>query len=339
MNNKITIYDLAKELNTTASTVSRAFINHPRISMKMKERVWALAKEKDFYPDSVASQLRTGKGSVIGVIVPRISRQFFSSVIESIENVANKAGYSILVAQSHEKWQTEKSIVRTMLAKKVDGFAISLAADTVDYKHLHSIINKGVPVVFFDRVPLVWQVNNVRLDDYQGAYDAVKHLIEQGCHRIAHLAGPQGISVYQQRQAGYLQALREADLPCPDELIFPNTITMKAGIEATKKIIAMSDRPDAIFSAGDYSAMGAIKVLKNNNIRIPDEIAVMGFANEPFDEFVDPPLSSVDQRDTEMGQQVAEMLLKEMGTIVTERQPHEIILEPHLIIRKSSLKK
>ena len=337
MNNKITIYDLARELNTTASTVSRAFQDHPRISKKMKEAVWALAKEKDFYPNAAACQLRTGKGSVIGVIVPRIGRSFFSSLIGSIESVVNQAGYSVLVAQSHEMWVKEKLAIHAMM-QKVDGLAISLAAETIDYKHLDQIVSEGMPVVFFDRIPLFRHVNNVRIDDYIGAYDAVKHMLDRGCRKIAHLAGPQGISVYQQRQMGYVQALTEANISIEEQLIYQCGITMESGIKAAEKILAMppEERPDAVFSSSDNSAIGMIKTLKNNNIRIPEDIAVVGFGNELFDEFVDPSLTSVDQRNIEMGIEVAKMLLEQMKTKASERKTKEVVLKPRLIIRKSS---
>ncbi len=339
MNNRITIYDLAKELNTTASTVSRAFQDHPRISKKTKEAVWALAKARGFQPNSVASQLRTGKGSVIGIIVPRIGRSFFSSLIGSIESVVNEAGYSVLVAQSHEMWTREKIVLQTMV-QKVDGLAISLAADTIDYHHLDQVIDTGMPVVFFDRIPLFRHVNNVRIDDYIGAYDAVKHVISRGCRRIAHLAGPQGISVYQQRQMGYVQALKEENMVVDEHLIYQCGITLEAGMVAAEKILSLpvADRPDAVFSSSDNSAMGMIKVLKNNGIRIPEDMAVVGFGNELFDEFVDPSLSSVDQRNIEMGSEVAKMLLGQMKTAVSERKTKEIVLKPRLVVRKSSEK-
>ena len=339
MNNNITIYDLAKELSTTASTVSRAFQDHPRISRKMKEKVWSLAKERGFQPNLAASQLRTGKGRVIGVIVPRIGRSFFSLLIESIENVVNEAGYSVLVAQSHELWEKEKQVLQAMM-QKVDGLAISLAADTIDYQHFDQAIEKGMPIVFFDRIPLFRHVNSVRIDDYAGAYDAVKHMIDRGCKRIAHLAGPQGISVYQQRQMGYVQALKEAGIPISEQLVYQCGITLEAGTKAAEQILSLplDERPDAVFSSSDNSAMGLFKSLKNNNIKIPEDIAVVGFGNELFDEFVDPMLSSVDQRNVEMGIEVAKMLLEQMNLPIADRKVKDIVLKPQLIVRKSSEK-
>ncbi|WP_455496916.1 LacI family DNA-binding transcriptional regulator [Coprobacter sp.] len=336
---KITIYDLAKELNTSASTVSRALQNHPRISEKMKKAVQELAEKRNYHPDPVAHHLRTGKGSVIGVIVPRIDRHFFASVIGGIESVAHAAGYGVLVSQSNERWEDEKSIVKTMIAKKIDGLAVSLASETTDYKHFDSIISRGVPVVFFDRVPLTQKSSCVKIDNRSAAYDAVMHLVEQGCRRIVHLSGPQAISVYKDRQEGYEQALSDSGIKVDSSLIFENSITLVTGEAAGKEILNMTQLPDAIFSAGDYSAMGVMHVLKRNGIRIPEDVAIVGFANEPFDSFVDPPLTSVDQMNKKMGEAVAEVLLKEMAYDPENRIWENRILEPKLIIRESSLKK
>ncbi|CDD89318.1 LacI family DNA-binding transcriptional regulator [Coprobacter fastidiosus] len=336
---KVTIYDLAKELNTSASTVSRALQNHPRISEKMKKAVSELAEKMNYHPDPVAHHLRTGKGSVIGVIVPRIDRHFFASVIGGIESVAHAAGYSVLVSQSNERWEEEKNIVKTMLAKKIDGLAISLASETTDYKHFDAVISRGVPVVFFDRVPLDKRSSCVRIDNRTAAYNAVMHLIKQGCTRIVHLSGPQAISVYKDRQDGYVQALIDSDIRVDSSLIFENSITLATGEKAGEKILEMPVLPDAIFSAGDYSAMGVMHVLKKNGVKVPEDIAIVGFANEPFDSFVEPPLSSVDQVNKKMGETVAEVLLEEMSVEPENRKWVDKVLDSSLIIRESSIKK
>lgn len=338
MMRKVTIYDLARELNTSASTISRALQNHPRISDKMKTAVKELAAKMNYHPDPVAHHLRTGKGSVIGVIVPRIDRHFFASVIGGIEGVAHDAGYSVIISQSNERCEDEIAIVRAMAAKKIDGLAVSLALNTVDYAHFEAIISRGIPVVFFDRVPLRSLSSQVELDNCSAAYDATTHLLKQGCRRIVHLAGSQDISVYRQRQEGYRKALYDAGIAEDETLIIPDSITLVAGEEAGYKMLKMDPMPDAIFSAGDYSAMGAMHVLKKAGLRIPQDVAIVGFANEPFDSFVDPPLSSVDQMNREMGQSVAQLLLKEMSEKADERITENIVLQAHLMERESSQK-
>lgn len=335
---KVTINDLAKELNTSASTVSRALQNHPRISAKMKAAVLELAKKMNYHPDPVAHHLRTGKGFVIGVIVPRIDRHFFASVIGGIESIAHENGYSVLVSQSNERYDDEKAIVKTMMSKKIDGLAVSLASETIDYKHFETAISAGIPVVFFDRVPLEPISSMVEVDNFQASYDAVQHLISQGCRRIAHLSGPMTLSVYRKRKEGYIKALEDAKIPVEDELILENSITLVTGEEAGLKILNMKNRPDGIFSAGDYSAIGVMHTLRNGGLRIPQDISVVGFANEPFDSFVDPPLTSVDQKNREMGKNVAELLLKKMNHESEMEHRECILLQPDLVKRESSLK-
>ena len=334
---KITIYDLAKELGTTASTVSRALQNHPRISSKTREAVLALAKKHNYHIDPVAQHLRTGKGSVIGVIVPRIDRHFFATVIGGIENVAHEKGYSVIVSQSHERYEDEKAIVRLMASKKVDGLAVSLASATEDIRHFEGFLSGRTPVVFFDRVPNDTSVCRVQVDNFEAVYRSVQHLLEQGCRRIAHFAGPQNLSVYTQRREGYLKALSDARLPILPELIFENTITSTAGEEAGEAIFQMINRPDGIVSAGDYSAVGAMHVLRSRGVVIPDDIAIVGFANEPFNAYIEPALSSVDQATLTMGNEVARLLLELMDTPQEERVAKQIILATQLIERRSSL--
>ncbi|MCP9612129.1 LacI family DNA-binding transcriptional regulator [Coprobacter tertius] len=335
---KVTIYDLAKELNTSASTVSRALQNHPRISVKMKAAVLELAEKMNYHPDPVAHHLRTGKGLVLGVVVPRIDRHFFSSVIGGIESVAYANGYGVLVSQSNEKYEDEKSIVKTMMAKKIDGLAVSLASETIDYSHFENVMKNRIPLVFFDRVPLSHVSCTVEVDNFTAAYKVVCHLISQGCKRIAHLAGPLSISVYRQRYEGYLKALEDSGLKMMPELIIENSITLVTGEAAGIKILDMHVRPDGVFSAGDYSAIGLIHALKDGGLSVPEDIAVVGFANEPFDSFVDPPLSSVDQRNNEMGKNVAELLLSKIADPDNMHSIEHMVLDTNLVVRKSSLK-
>lgn len=339
---KVTIYDLAKELNITASTVSRALQDHPRVSEKTKQAVKALAKLRNYHPNPIATHLRTGKGKVLGIIVPRIDRHFFASVIGGIESVAHEAGYSVLISQSNEKYEDEKSIVRSMITKRIDGIAVSLAAETTDYAHFQSLIDRGIPVLFFDRVPAIPIASTVQVDNHQVAYETVMHLIKQGCRRIAHLAGPQTITSYRQRTEGYLDALRDAQMEVVPELIFDNCITMATGEEAAQKILAMPQRPDGVFSSGDYSAITVMNTLKEHGLSIPNDVAVVGFANEVFDAFVSPPLSSVDLKNRMMGESVANLLIKEM-TLESEdnstREYEHIVLQSEIIKRASSVRK
>lgn len=336
---KITIYDLAKQLNTTASTVSRALKDHPRISKKMKQAVNELAEKLNYQPDPIAHHLRTGKGLVIGVIVPRIDRHFFASVIGGIQSVAQESGYSVIISQSNESYEKEIEAVKAMANKKIDGLAISIAAKTTEYKHLEQLMARGIPVVFFDRIPDLKEIDCVVDDNYKMGYEAVKHLYEQGCRRIAHFAGPQTLLEYRNRLAGYKQALIDLELEYREEYVVHDSITMDTGIEATNYLLQLDDRPDAIFSAGDYAAITAMDTIKKHGLSIPADIAVVGIANEPFVNYLDPALSSFDLHNKKMGEEVAKMLLDRMSNESAEKNCEKYVIDPQLIVRASSLKK
>lgn len=335
----ITISDLARELNTTASTVSRALQDHPRISERMKRAVRELAERLNYQPNPVANQLRTGKSYVLAVVVPRIDRKFFASAIGGIEGVAFKNGYNVVISQSNDNYDKERAILEAFQAKKVDALAISLAAETTDYSHFEPFIQQGVPIVFFDRIPEELAVSKVEADNFEGAYRAVEHLITQGCRRIGHLAGPLTLSVYRNRLQGYKQALTDYGLPIEEELIVPDSITFGTGQRAADYFLSLAERPDAVYSAGDFSAMGMLLHFKKCGVRIPEEIAVVGFANESFDDFSDPGLTSVDLFSKEMGRRAAEILFDEMEQPQQEREPRHIKITPELVVRGSSVKK
>lgn len=332
---KVTLLDLARKLQTTPATVSRALQDHPRISPRMKKAVTELAREMNYLPDPVAHHLRTGKGSVIGVIVPRIDRTFFSSVIGGVERVAGEAGYSVIISQSNESYENEKAAVRAMFAKKVDALAVSLAAETIDYTHFEPFLSKKIPLVFFDRTPESLPVNKIHVDNREAAYGATLHLLRQGCQRIAHLSGPFTLNVYRERFDGYKQALSEWQIPFDPTLVY-EAITLETGREVARSMLCEGSVPDGIFSAGDFSAMGAMHTLREAGIAVPQEVAVIGFANEPFCSFVEPSLSSVDQISLPIGEEVASLLLKEMDTDKSERTPRIVELPARLIIRASS---
>ncbi|MEG0948680.1 MAG: LacI family DNA-binding transcriptional regulator [Bacteroidales bacterium] len=336
---KITIYDLAKQLNTTASTVSRALKDHPRISKKMKQAVHELADKLNYQPDSIAHHLRTGKGLVIGVIVPRIDRHFFSSVIGGIQSVAQERGYSVIISQSDELYDKEVKAVKAMANKKIDGLAISISAQTTDYHHLDQLIERGIPVVFFDRIPDIAQINCIVNDNYKIGYDAVRHLFYQGCRKIAHFAGPQTLQEYRNRLDGYKQALEDLELEYRDEYVVYDSITMERGIEAAEYILHLKERPDAIFSASDYAAITAMDTIKKSGLSIPKDIAVVAVANEPVVNYLDPALSSFDLRNLKMGEETASMLLDRMTKDNSHyRQGEKLVFEAELIVRASSLK-
>lgn len=342
---KTTISDIAKELNVTPSTVSRALGNHPRISDSTKEAVWEMVEKLNYQPNSIASALRKGKSNIIGVIVPTSDRQFFASFIRGIEEIIRDEGYNLMICQSDDQFSKERSGIDTLLNIRVDGIIASVAKETTDISHYEKAKMQGVPLVLYDRVVESLGVNLVVSDDYLGAYNAVTHLIEQGCRRIAHFAGKQHINIYQDRLKGYLQALREHNIPVDEQIIIESDLIrdtysiLQTGREIGKKLLQMPDLPDGIFSSSDFAAMGAIQIFKEKNIKIPDEIALVGYSNDFSASVIEPALTSLDQHTIEMGNLAAKHFLEQIGTKPEEFTPQKTKLKPSLIVRESSSRK
>jgi LacI family transcriptional regulator len=335
---KYSIADIAKELNTTISTVSRALHDNPRISIQMRNAVKELAVKNNYQPDYRASSLRRGSARTIGVLVPKVDRHFFATVLSGIDDVLANANYSVLICQSFESYEKEKQLVQNLMYGKVDGIIASISTETMDASHFEMMVHKGVPLVFFDRVWEPLRVSKVLIDDYLGATMAVEHLIENGCTRIAHFAGPQHINIYKNRTKGYLNTLRKHNIEIDENLIFNDVITRETGCKAMQQILKLPTLPDAIFSSGDYSALGAILCAKDAGVNIPDQIAITGFANEPWDSFFEPTLTSVDQHAFDIGRQAATLLLEQIDNKKPTFVPRTVVLTPELIIRKSSIK-
>jgi LacI family transcriptional regulator len=346
MKKKSTISDIAKKLNVTPSTVSRALGDHPRISDSTKKAVLKVAHQLNYQPNTIASALRKGKSNILGVIVPASDRQFFASIIRGIEEIARNEGYNLIICQSDEQTAKEKEKIDALLQIQVDGIIASVAKETTDYSHFMQIIDREVPLVLYDRVGELLNVNAVVSNDYSGAYKAVEHLIEQGCRRIVHFAGEQHIGIYQQRLKGYIDALKDHQLPVDRSLIIESdligdtTQIVESGRKMTEKILKFTVRPDGIFSASDFAAMGAIKTLKHHNIAIPEEIALFGYSNDFASSVIEPGLSSVDQHTKKMGNITAQHFFKELyAKPGVKFQPQKTLLAPSLVIRASSLRR
>lgn len=333
-----TIHDIARELNITASTVSRALQDHPRISEATKKAVLKVAKQLNYQPNHIAAALRNGKSKIIGIIVPTADRSFFGAVIRGIEEVANKARYNVMICQSHDDYNKEVTTVEALLNARVDGIIASFAKGTENFDHFAKAKEKGVPVVLFDRSYQGLDVSHVVIDDYLGAYQAVEHLIQQGCKRIAHFTSVKKISIYKERFRGYREALEAHGMPFEKELVIESNLQYDDGRTGMAQFLQMENRPDAVFSSSAYSAVGAMEVLKENNIVIPHEIALVGFSNEAFTSFCDPPLTTVDQQCMLIGNAAADIFLEQIAADAGKFVPKRIVLMPELIIRKSSLR-
>ncbi len=339
---KTTITDIAKELNVTASTVSRALRNHPRISDATKKAVWELVEEMNYQPNNIATALRKGKSNIIGVIVPTSDRQFFASIIRGIEEVVRGKGYNLIICQSDEQTDKEQKNIDALLRIQVDGIIASVAKETRDYSYFEKINNLNVPLVLYDRVGENINACTVTSDDFNGAYKAVTHLIEQGCTKIAHFAGQQHIKIYQDRLNGYLKALSDHNIERDDNLIIENDLindtdlVLKAGYDMTYDLFSDVVIPDAIFSSSDFAVLGAIKALKEKQISIPEEVALIGYSNDFSSSVVEPGLSSLDQQPKLMGNHAAELFLEQIESDEVPYTPKKKSLDPKLMIRSSS---
>jgi DNA-binding LacI/PurR family transcriptional regulator len=336
--NTITLKDIAAKLKLSTSTVSRALRDHPRISPKTKERVLALAREYDYQPDSIAKSLQTKRTMTIGVIVPQIKQNFFASVINGIENVAYVAGYMIIVSQSDEDYQKEVFYTRAMAANRVAGLLVSLSMTTRKLDHFKKLQKQGMPIVFFDRVSEDIIANKVAVDDYQGALDAVAHLIETGCRRIAHLAGPPHLSIAQERLRGYRDALDQAGLPYDQRMVVHGGLDDTDGVVGFSKLLSSGIKPDAIFAVNDPVATGAFLTMKEHGLTVPRDLALVGFSNNAISSLLDPPLTTVSQPSIEMGKVAVKLLLEQIEQDGGKFAPRTVTLDTKLIIRRSSLR-
>jgi len=336
---KTTIQHIADELKLTAATVSRALNNHPRISAETKKLVNETAVRLNYNRNRIASSLRTGKSHTIGVIIPSARINFFGSVVHGIETIASEFGYHTLIYQSEETTELELQAIEAFLGARVDGILASLAKQDTDFSHYTDLKKKNVPLVLFDRSNDSLNIPSVVIDDYKGGYYATEHLVRQGYKRIAHLAGPQRFQIFQNRQEGYKDALKAYGYKQDESLIYTGDISIEKGKMAADYFMGLAEPPDAVFAVEDFSALGLIKRYKEREIKIPEEIGIIGFANEDFDEHISPTLSSIDQQTIQMGREAFSMLLTliEGGNKLVDFKS-KIILEPIPFYRESSMR-
>lgn len=338
MNKKqhVTIHDIARRLNVSASTVSRALQNHPRISEATKDSVKKVAAELNYQPNVVASALRRGSSKTVGVIVPRINRNFFSNVIGGMEALLTSAGYHLIICQTHEKVENEVAAVQTLINARVDAVLLSISMETIHNDHLNLLTEKGIRLFHFDRVPTGTENGSVVIDDHLAAYISVKHLLEQGYRKILHVSGMDHINIYRNRKEGYLQAMHEAGMDVPPSWILQEPLVQEGGEEAFRKGMLMKKKAEAFFCSGDFVALGILQAAKREGISIPGDLGVTGFANEPFTAFLEPSLTTVDQHGELMGRRVSEMFLRCEQEENHQGQCEQVVLNPELIIRNSS---
>ncbi len=334
---QITIKDIARELGISPSTVSRALKDHPDISLATRQKVKAFAEANKYKPNAVALSLLQSKTNIIGVIIPELVHYFFSSVISGIEELAFESGYQVMIFQSNESYDRERDIVQTMVSSRVDGILMSLSKQTQDFSHLENLEKSGIPIVFFDRACDEIPVHKVIIDDEEGAFKVVTHLIQSGCKRIAHLAGPLSLQIGKNRLKGYQRALHQAGIKMDDNLVRVCDNYQDA-LEVTADLILAQPPLDAIFAANDLTAAGAIAAIKKAGLHVPADISVAGFTNDRIATITEPTLTSVEQHGFQMGQEAMRLLLKRFDTRLEDFKPETVIIPSSLIIRNSTTK-
>lgn len=335
----VTIKEMARQLNISKSTVSRALRDSSEISEKTKEKVVALAKSLNYFPNSVALSLRKNRTQTIAVMVPDIANRFYSSTIAGVEDIAYSRGYHTMIYQSYESFQREVAAVRHISERRIDGLVVAVSSESETFDHLIELQQQGIPVVLFDRVSDNFKSHKVRVDDYKGAFDATAHLIQQGCEKIAHIAGPEGISISRNRLDGYRDALKHYGVPVREEWILHTQITQEGGTNCTYQLMALKNRPDAIFAASDRITTGVHLALRQLGYRMPDEVAVIGFCDLGLASLLEPPISAVIQPSFSMGQQSVLLLLDLIESKNTPAEFETRVLTSNIVIQKSSIKK
>ena len=336
---EITIYDIATALNVSIATVSRALKDDPVVNKKTRKKVFELSEEMGYRTNHFARNLRQKRTNTIGIIVHELNSNFITSVLAGVEKVTAEAGYDLIIAHSSESYEKEKANAKNLFHKRVDGLIASLSFDTPDLAHFQPYIDKGVPVMFFDRVEQDGDKTVVIIDNSKCGYQATQHLIEQGCKRIAHVTSSLKRNVYAQRYRGYRDALFDNGIPLDEKLLIVNDLSEKAGVESAMEILKMKPLPDGAFITNDFVAAVCMRTLKEHGIVIPNDIAIVGFNNDAIGKLIEPTLTTINYPGIDMGEIAARNLINHLKGISNLYHTNTIIVRTELVIRKSSLKK
>ena len=336
---EVTIYDIARKLKVSPATVSRGLQDHPAISKKTKKKIFDTADELGYRTNHFARNLRQKETKTIGVLVHELNSNFITSVLAGIEKVTTEAGYDIIITHSSESSKKEAANAKNLFHKRVDGLIASLSFDTNDLDHFKPFIEKGVPVIFFDRVEQDGNNTVVVIDNAKCGYIATQHLIDQGCRRIVHVTSSLKRNVYSQRCKGYRDALFDNGIEFDDSLLIVNDLSEQAGEDAAKRILQMKPLPDGIFLTNDFVAAVCMRTLKEQGIRIPEDIAIVGFNNDAIGKLIEPALTTINYPGIDMGEIAARNLVNHLTGISDIHQMNTVIVRSELIVRKSSLKK
>jgi len=335
---EITIYDIARKLDVSTATVSRALNNSKSISEKTRKKINEVARELGYRHNNFAKNLRKQKSHTIGVIIHELVSSFTTSVLGGIEKMTTEAGYDMIIAHSSEQMEKEVKNANNLFHKRVDGIIASLAFNTDNLDHFMPFVDKDIPLVFFDRVEDSFQSTKVIIDNYKGGFEATNHLIQQGCKNIAIVTGPQLRNVYKRRFLGYRDALLDAGFNFREDFVLINELDYQSGIEAAKQILKLKPIPDGVFVTNDLTAASFIKAIKDMGKSVPEDIAVVGFNNDNISLIIEPELTTVNYNGFLMGEVAATQLINHLLGKTDVSQLSTIIVHSELIIRKSSLK-
>lgn len=334
---EITIYDIAQKLNISVATVSRGLKDNEAVNKQTRKKIFELAEKMGYRSNHFARNLRQQETHTIGVIVHELNSNFITSVLAGIEKVTADTGYDIIITHSSESAIKEAANAKNLFHKRVDGLIASLSFDTENLDHFDSFVKKGIPVIFFDRVE---QEGNsvVIIDNYKCGYQATKHLIDQGCTRIAHVTSSLKRNVYLDRFRGYKAALSDAGITFNEDYLIIKDLSEKAGTEAADQILKMKELPDGIFLTNDFVAAVCMRTLKEHGIVIPDDMAIVGFNNDAIGKLIEPTLTTINYPGIDVGEIAARNLINHLKGLSNISQTNCIIVRSDLIIRNSSLK-
>ncbi len=336
---KATLKDIAKELNITVSAVSKALSNHSGMSEATKDMVKKTASKLNYQQNKIALSLKTGKSHIIGVMIPSTEKLFFGSVVHGIEKVINPLGFNLLLFQTNESIEYEVKGIDTFLQANVDCIIASIAKETTHYEHYAEIKKRNIPLIIFDRAEESLGVHSVTIDDYKGGYMATEHLIKKGYKHIAHIAGLQHVQIFKDRFRGYRDALLANKMKYDENMVYYGKNSIESGGEGMLHLLTSNKKIDAIFCVEDFTALGAIQVLKEKRIKIPKEMGVIGFANESFGKYISPTLTTIDQQTINMGEEAAKLFIELIDKKDIYAKVESIVLQPIIVERESTMRK
>lgn len=337
MKKHVSLKDLANELGVSISTVSRALKNHPDISPEVCNKIQILAKERKYSPNPLAMGLLKRQTRTIGVIVPDIVTHFYSSIINGIEDEAEKKGYYVVVTSSNESYEKEKHCIQNLINLRVEGIITCISQDTNDYSHFDTVLENEIPLVFFDRVCRTSEFSSIVVNNIEASRQITNHFFQTGSKRIAHIAGPANLNISKERIEGYKLGLEDCNLPFDESLLVYSNLDLSSATFAAKKLLDLPYPPDAVFGVNDTVVFAAMKEIKKRGIRIPQDISLVGFTDDFHASFVEPSLTSIEHPTYEMGSKAAQLLLRQLGNEAVAA-PSQIVVNTKLIIRESSVK-